>query len=370
MPFGSEGVADEIGIALSGGGFRATLFHVGAFRRLVELGMLGKIGRISSISGGSINAGRLAQVWDRLAADPTVANYEALVGQPLRAFCRRSIDARAAIEGLLSPFTSAGAEVEQEYSRHVVDKRLDQLPDSPVFVINATNLQTGRSFRFTKKYMGDYRIGLIDRPTLPIARAVAASSAFPPILSPVVIKDPGEFRFVEGADLHGNPAYSRKLFLTDGGVYDNLGLETVWNRCSTILVSDAGAPFAVNDTVKTDLVQQTMRALDVATDQSRALRKRALIDDFERGERAGAYWGIDTDILDYDLAGALRCKPERARRLAAIRTRLNAFGDEEQGELINWGYALADAAIRKHAPQLAARAPAPQWPEPAWALDR
>jgi NTE family protein len=218
--------------------------------------------------------------------------------------------------------------------------------------------------------MGDYRIGLIDRPTLPIARAVAASSAFPPILSPVVIKDPGEFRFVEGADLNGNPAYTRKLFLTDGGVYDNLGLETVWNRCSTILVSDAGAPFAVNDTVATDLVRQTMRALDVATDQSRALRKRALIDDFKRGERAGAYWGIDTDIRHYELDGALRCRPERALRLAAIRTRLTAFSDQEQGELINWGYALADAAIRKHAPHLATGAPAPQWPEPAWALDR
>jgi len=370
MPFGSEGVEDQIGIALSGGGFRATLFHVGSLRRLVELGILGRIGRISSISGGSINAGRLAQVWDRLAANPTVANYEALVGQPLRAFCRRNIDARAAIEGLLSPFTSAGAEVEQEYARHVVDKRLDQLPDSPVFVINATNLQTGRSFRFTKDYMGDYRIGLIDRPTLPIARAVAASSAFPPILSPVVIRDPGEFRFVEGADLHGNPAYSRKLFLTDGGVYDNLGLETVWNRCSTVLVSDAGAPFAVNDTVQTDLVRQTMRALDIATDQSRALRKRALIDDFKRGERAGTYWGIDTDILEYETDGALRCKPERVRRLAAIRTRLNAFNDQEQGELINWGYALTDAAIRRHANQLAPDAPKPQWPEPDWALDR
>lgn len=370
MPFGSEGVTDQIGFALSGGGFRATLFHIGSVRRLVELGILGRIGRISSISGGSINAGRLAQVWERLSADPTVDNYEALVGQPLRAFCRRNIDARAAIEGLLSPFTSAGAEVEQEYARHVVDKRLDQLPDSPVFVINATNLQTGRSFRFTKDYMGDYRIGLIDRPRLPIARAVAASSAFPPILSPVVIGDPGEFRFVEGADLHGNPAYSRKLYLTDGGVYDNMGLETVWNRCSTVLVSDAGAPFAVNESVKTDLVQQTMRALDVATDQSRALRKRALIDDFKRGEREGTYWGIDTDIRDYKLDGALRCSPERVRRLAAIRTRLNAFDDREQGELINWGYALADAAIRKYAPQLAPGASEPKWPEPAWALDR
>lgn len=371
MPFGSEGVADEIALALSGGGFRATLFHVGSLRRLVELGILTRIGRISSISGGSIAAGRLAQVWDELAADPGVTAYETLVGKPLRAFCRRSIDVRAAITGILSPFSTAGDRVARAYTRHIVDKRLDQLPDSPVFVFNATNLQTGRSFRFTKKYMGDYRIGLVDRPTLPVATAVAASSAFPPVLSPVVIGKPGLFRAVEGADLAGDPAYTRKIYLTDGGAYDNLGLETVWNRCSTVLVSDAGSPFPLHSSARTDPLQQAMRALKIATDQSRGLRKRALIDDFRRGERSGTYWGIETRIGDYALADPLPCDEARVRALAGLRTRLNAFNDKEQGELVNWGYALTDAAIRRHAPQLiAAGAPAPDWPEPAWRLDR
>lgn len=371
MPFGSEGIADQIGLAMSGGGFRATLFHVGSLRRLAELGILGRVGRVSSVSGGSIVAGRLAQAWPQFAASPTVEAYEDLIAEPLRAFCRRSIDAPAIIEGLLSPWTSGAKEVEEEYARHLFDIRLDQLPDSPTFVINATNMQTGRSFRFTKAYMGDYRIGLVRNPRLPLAKAVAASSAFPPLLSPVVLKDPGSFEAVEGADLAGNPAYTRKLYLTDGGVYDNLGLETVWNRCATVLVSDAGAPFSIGETVKTDLVQQTMRALDVATDQSRSLRKRALIDDFKRTERRGSYWGIDTDILDYQLEDALRCKPERVLPLAKIRTRLNRFSDHEQGELINWGYALADAAIRKHAPSLiASGSPPAQWPQPTWRLDR
>lgn len=290
MPFGSEGVADQIGLAMSGGGFRATLFHVGSLRRLVELEVLAKIGRISSISGGSITAGLLAKVWTELADDPSVDNYERLVGGPLRDFCTRRIDERAIAEGILSPWSSAADEVEQAYAKYLFDIRLDQLPESPTFVINATNMQTGRSFRFTKAYMGDYRIGLVREPRLPLARAVAASSAFPPVLSPVVIKDPGAFEAVEGADLAGNPAYTRKLYLCDGGAYDNLGLETVWNRCSTVLVSDAGAPFGMAEKVKTDLVRQTMRALDIATDQSRGLRKRALIADFEQKKRAGAYW--------------------------------------------------------------------------------
>src|SRR4051812_11663328 len=146
MPFGSEGVEDKIGLALSGGGFRATLFHIGSLRRIVEAGLLTRIDRISSISGGSIIAGRLAAVWNSLSADPDVDRYEALVGDPLRKFCALHVDAPAIAEGLLSPWASAADEIEAAYARHLFDIRLDQLPDSPTFVVSATNLQTGRSF--------------------------------------------------------------------------------------------------------------------------------------------------------------------------------------------------------------------------------
>jgi NTE family protein len=57
MPFGSEGVEDTVGLALSGGGFRATLFHIGSLRRLLELGVLSRLSRFSSVSGGSITSG-------------------------------------------------------------------------------------------------------------------------------------------------------------------------------------------------------------------------------------------------------------------------------------------------------------------------
>lgn len=371
MPFGSEGLEDQVGLALSGGGFRATLFHIGALRRLLELGILTRVGRVSSISGGSIAAGRLAQEWKALAASPTVETFEARIGRPLRAFCSRSVDTAAILHGALSPFSTAGDALEKAYAGDLLDIGLHDLPDSPVFVLNATNLQTGRSFRFMKAYMGDYRIGLVRRPTLPLARAVAASSAFPPLFAPIVLEDPGKFEAVAGADLNGDPDYTRRLYLADGGVYDNLGLETVWNRCGTVLASDAGSPFSLDVEVKTDAVHKTLRALDVATDQSRGLRKRMLVGDYERGERKGGYWGIDTKIGAYKIADALPCKDEHVLKLANIRTRLDAFSAQEQGELVNWGYALCDAAIRRHAPHLAAAgAPPPQWPEPDWRLDR
>src|SRR5437868_15502856 len=70
MPFGSEGIDPKLfGLALSGGGFRATLFHLGTLWRLNELGWLVKLDRVSSVSGGSLTAGALACRWSELAVD-------------------------------------------------------------------------------------------------------------------------------------------------------------------------------------------------------------------------------------------------------------------------------------------------------------
>ena len=52
--------SDRLALCLSGGGYRAALFHLGAVRRLNELGVLSKIETISSVSGGSILAAHLA----------------------------------------------------------------------------------------------------------------------------------------------------------------------------------------------------------------------------------------------------------------------------------------------------------------------
>jgi NTE family protein len=109
-------------------------------------------------------------------------------------------------------------------------------------------------------------------------------------------------------------------------------------------------------------------ALDVATDQARGLRKRALIDDFKRNLRSGTYWGIDTRIANYQLADALPCADLTVQPLAKIRTRLNPFNDQEQEQLINWGYALCDAALRSHVPKIINAQIPPAWPCPAHPL--
>jgi NTE family protein len=355
-----------IALALSGGGFRATLFNLGSLWRLNELRLLGELKRITSVSGGSITSGVLAVAWRKLEFQNGVANnFEPLVARPLMEFCKRGVDIAAGLEGLVSIMDSVSERVMARYREALFgDATLQDLPDDgagPRFIFYATSLQTGSSVRMSKPYLADYRLGQVPSPRLPLALAVAASSAFPPVLSPVVVKlDADAWTRVPGADLYDERKLRERLVLTDGGVYDNMGLEAVWDRFETVLVSDAGAPLGVEPDCSTVWHRQTLRVLDIVTQQTRALRKRQLMADYERGARKGAYWGITTSIDDYGLADALVRDGKGTAALAAVRTRLNPFSDEEQGQLINWGYALCDAALRKYLPR--ADYPAPAWP--------
>jgi NTE family protein len=361
-------VEPGIGLSLSGGGFRATLFHSGSLWRLAELGALPHLKRISSVSGGSIFLGALACEWQNVVTAPSaVSAYKDRVVAPVRAFCGKTIDAIAFAEGAFGIGGSAADALERQYS-DLMPLSLNQLPDNPLFVFNATNLQTGRDFRFTKPYMGDYRLGLIRNPYTPVAKAAAASSAFPPFLSPLILRSPGTFEAVPGADLNGNHDYTDKIILADGGVYDNLALETVWKRCQTVLVSDAGGPFSLSASVKTDVVSQPLRTLDIALDQALSLRKRFLVEAFQQQERSGTYWGIATKITDYNVADGLPCDVQIVGPIASMRTRLDPFSEVEQCLLINWGYALCDAAVRRYAPQIITTPAVPAWPYPAHPL--
>ena len=141
-----------------------------------------------------ITTGLLAVRWDPLRwTQGEAGNFVEEIVTPLRAFCARAIDAPAIGEGALLPWRDVSAVIERSYRDHLVGEAvLQDLPDRPRFVLNATNFMTGAGFRFSKAYAGDYRIGLMRNPRFPVALAVTASSAFPPFLSPVVrTLDPG-----------------------------------------------------------------------------------------------------------------------------------------------------------------------------------
>ncbi len=345
-------------ICLSGGGYRAMLFHAGSLWRLHVAGILADVDRISSVSGGSITAGVLALAWPELFKG---GSFENLVVAPVRALARRTIDVGAVIGGAFGP-GSIGDRVVDAYRKYLFQSRtLQDLPDKPRFVFNATNVQSGALWRFSKPYMCDYRVGRVNAPRIDLAVAVGASSAFPPFLSPAHLElKEGEVVTVGGEDLHFVP-YTTDVVLTDGGVYDNMGLETAWKLYRTILVSDAGGKLAAEPDPKGDWARHTVRVLDLIDNQVRSLRKRQVIGSFETGARKGTYWGIRTDIADYKLPGALPCPHDLTMELAAVKTRLARIEERWQERLINWGWAVTDAALRKH---VNTTMPAGQFPYP------
>ena len=150
-----------IGLCLSGGGYRAMLFHVGSLWRLYETGLLKTVKRISSVSGGSITAGVLGTRWKSLSFDPArgTADFVQHVVTPIRKLGGETIDAEAIVIGLVLP-GRVSDKVAAAYTEHLFGKAtLQDLPDEPRFVINATNVQSGALWRFMKPYMRDYRVG-------------------------------------------------------------------------------------------------------------------------------------------------------------------------------------------------------------------
>jgi NTE family protein len=327
------------------------IFHLGVLWRLNETGVLARIDRISSVSGGSITAGCLAMNWTKLAPGSSGAEsrFRELVVAPIRQMAGKTIDEWSILGGILTPGTTVGDKVAGSYRSLLFgDATLQDLPDTPRFVINATNVQSGALWRFMKPYMRDYLVGEIKNPKVPLATAVAASSAFPPVLSPVRIDlDPASFTPNSGDALQVEP-YTSEAVLSDGGVYDNLGLETAWKKCKTILVSDAGAKMRPEEEPASDWARHSMRVLEVIDNQVRSLRKRQLIEAYQSEKRLGAYWGIRTDIADFGLGTTLHCPHDRTLELAAIPTRLRRMAPTDQERLINWGYAVCDAALRAH----------------------
>jgi NTE family protein len=317
-----------VGLCLSGGGYRAMLFHTGALWRLNEIGWLRKLDYVSSVSGGSIAAGVLAKAWPKLRFSGGVAeNFTEEVVVPIRKLAGTRVDVPAMLRGMVKPWRSVGEELADAYAKHLYgDMTLGQLdPTGPNFVFTATNLQDGTLWWFQSGSNGQ----------IPLATAVAASSAFPPIMSPVVIPDP----LAPGTD--------KKIVLSDAGVYDNLGLDPVEGRCATVLVSDAGKHMQRKQNVKRSWPSQLMRVLDIIDNQVREFRTGALLKSYKNKDFAGTYWGSYSDISNFELTDTLPAPVEKTKLLAEKATRLTKTHADVQQQLINWGYAVCDAGMRK-----------------------
>jgi NTE family protein len=351
--------AREVGLCLSGGGYRAAVFHLGSLLRLNEAGVLPRLRTVSSVSGGSIVAGFLGLRWGELIFndDGVATNFSQIIIDPMLSFTGKGLDAAAVLRSAFIPGL-VSRRVQRRYKDLFADATLADLPgrgNGPDFVITATNLATGALFRFSRGAVGDFRrdptetsTGFFQAPTIPLTLAVAASSAFPPVLSPCVL-DASAYASARAAQ--------RKVYLTDGGIYDNLGVEPLDDAAhKVVLSSDGGAPFTAKPKPPVDYLVGMVHVLKVVDLQVRKLRRSELVESAGPGRQV-AYWAINSELSRYVAAASnpgsppfevLEVSDTARREMAGISTRLAALQAPQQHRLINWGYAACDAALRSY----------------------
>jgi NTE family protein len=373
---------EGLAICLSGGGFRAALFHAGTLRRLNELGILSKARTISSVSGGSITNGFLADAWPSLTPDAggVFTNWAQQFEKPLLAICSQDIRTGPLLWMRLNPLNwrrlasatySAADLLAEQYDAHLNGRRLVDLPEAPNFIFCAANLGTGVNFEFSRSRMGDYVLGYAPPGETLLAEAVAASSAFPIAFPPLVRDyDAGAFHKGDANAVPTDWSWNGRVTLGDGGVYDNMALEPAWKTHADVLVSDGGTPFQPKPSVGRWMVPRLWRSYGIIANQAEALRKRWLVASFLKGVYGGAYWGLGTDISEYasSEAGTNALPGYSGKvldRLRVMRTDLDAFSPDEQGVLLNHGWALANGAIRRWAMGLARNTGPDQVPDAA-----
>jgi NTE family protein len=294
----------KIGLALSGGGVRAMAFHCGVLRWLAETKRLETISQISSVSGGSLLIGQIFAInemeW------PSSERYLKHVHPQIKRLLTTTDLQSSAIKRLLLPrnwqyiFSRANVLSQTIEALWGVTEYMCDLPLRPEWSVNGTTAETGRRFRFERVQCGDYEVGYIHAADIKIADAMAVSAAFPIGIGPFVIlwrkQQPPTYNSTD------NPPYA-KLHLYDGGVYDNLGLEPLFDIGSQTLKSDAiylivsDAGLALKREFSSGPLSpfRVKRIADILQDQTRSLRVRSLVNYLKTTPNSGVYVQIGAD---------------------------------------------------------------------------
>lgn len=345
-----------VALALSGGGSRAALFHLGVLRRLNEVGVLSRVDTISSVSGGSILAAHLAATlrpWP--APGTTFADFESRVVAPFERFAQRNLRTAPVARRILFPWnwfrdTTQIEALVRLFDRYLNGSRLAELPgppDGPEFIFCASDNAFGVNWEMTRTKVGSYLSGHAPTPaTWTVGRAVAASSCFPPVFDPMPAGiDPADYRGYGGPTARREELL-RGLRLSDGGLYDNLALEPVWKDRAVVIASDGGG--TLDPDADVGPLWRIKRYAAIMGRQATAIRKRWLIAGFIGETMSGAYVGIASDVSSYETGGPGYGHDLVDDVISEVRTDLDAFTVPEIRVLQNHGYLLAEAAARQH----------------------
>lgn len=328
------GAPKRVGLALSGGGFRAAAFHLGVMRRLAALGILEHIDLFTCVSGGSIAGATVVKNW----ANPARLD---ILDQYLRT---RSVAVSSVIGGVLDPFESRLDKLAASYDRDLFSgATLAALGGGPRLYINATNLATGNLFFFVTgggkpAEMGEHELGVVAAPGFAACQAVAASSAFPPVFPPLRLD----------ASAYAHASSVEYVTLTDGGVYDNMGINPLVrtrNALDYVIVSDGGKPFAMDERPTESGAIVLKEALNIMMEQIRGL-------EFDRLQHRHAAMAGPRPLWFSIDSREGEAQAGDAAFAASIKTNLTRLRGEEMDVLTRHGGALVEARIRRYAPEL------------------
>ena len=300
---------NKIGLALSGGGIRALLFHLGVFEWLAKNNLFEQIKRISTVSGASLCVGMIYSHSNLHWPSSEIFLSKALPS--IKESLKNDLQAFAILDLMLSPrywnkkVNIIARTLERKWG---VYGKLEQLSGDATWYINCTSFETGKRFRFSRENMGDYIIGYTEKPNLPVSEVMAASAGFPIFIGPYVIDVK---KFIWTASRYSNdkqfcPEF-KKLHLWDGGVYDNLGLESVFKPdnggalsegVEFLIVSNASAPTELQPKAKWLFYKNMKRVLDISMEQVAAVRTRGVMD-FIKTTGQGMYLkiGNSADVI-------------------------------------------------------------------------
>lgn len=348
----------SIALVLSGGGIRAMVFHLGVLKLLAERGMLERVTRISTVSGGSLLVGLIFQ--ECQLAWPSSEAFLSHVYSSLRSkLCSRSLQwgalrqlrSPANLRFILSRANLLARTLSVEWG---IKSKLTELPRSPEWSVNGTTAENGKRFRFKATEMGDYELGYAAPGNFPLANAIAVSAAFPGGFGPLTL-DASKFiwkRRPWGAPVGSEEVVDigyRRLHLYDGGVYDNLGLEPFFDAGrgrsklagECIVVSDAGAPLAPGFSFGALNMFRLKRVADIMADQAHALRVRTFATYLQAGRGRGAFIFIGMPLTSVG-------KCESADYAAHFPTTLRRLQLDEFDRISDHGYHVTKTVELQH----------------------
>jgi len=355
-------ITKSIGIALSGGGIRAAIFHLGVLKYMAENKMLGRIARISSVSGASLAIGLIYS--HNSLRWPTDNEYTNTALPKIRdVLVKHNIPKIAVFRLLYSPYlwNKKVNLLSKVISDHWgITGSIMNIGETPKWYINCTTYETGKRFRFSQCDMGDYTIGYIRNPQVSLSDAISASAGFPIFIGPYCLKTNQNWeksQYVNEGEHNYNGTY---LHLWDGGVYDNLGIESVFKPdnggqlcegVDFIVVSNASASI-MNENRTTGFSHKKLkRLLEISRDQNQALRSRMLIEYIRRTQK-GVYLkigrsaqfitsksGANGELSKY-LTG--KCiSDDEAEKVRDYKTTLNRPSEEDFDLILRHGYEVA-----------------------------